>query len=182
MWSHEVNQEQPYTLLRNIGRPALMSTLMSMPLPVIPTHAERPSTTFALAEFVPPSQSRVLGLALVGELDVHAYSLLVESARAAYGRGWRCLLLDLSRTTAIELSGFLALLNVARLFAGQPMLDPDEGWAALRAPLAMMTAALGSHVKLLAPSPQARAALDRAPFCAALGCYANVERALVAFA
>jgi len=72
-------------------------------------------------------------------------------------------------------------LNIARLFSGQPMLDPDEGWAAIREPMRSLSPALGSYVKLLAPSPQAGAALDRAPFCASLERYADVDSALVAF-
>jgi hypothetical protein len=131
---------------------------------------------------MPSGQSSVLRLSLAGELNAHSYTTLVASARAHYQQGWRALLLDMSQTTAIELSGFLALLNIALLYNGKAMLDPDEGWAAIREPLRSTAAEVGNQVKLLAPSPAAALALARVPFCASLERYADLESALIAFA
>jgi len=61
------------------------------------------------------------------------------------------------------------------------MLDPDDGWEVIRGPMRSVTPALGKYVKLLAPSPQACAALDRAGFCAFLERYEELESALESF-
>jgi len=105
---------------------------------------------------------------------------LVETARTHYAGGRRVLLLDLSQTTAIELSGFFALLNIARLYSGKPLLDPDEGWEAIRGPMRDSSPALGKYVKVVAPSPQACTALDRAGFCPFLERYSDLESAMAA--
>jgi hypothetical protein len=53
---------------------------------------------------------------------------LIEAANTHYSQGRRGLLLDLRQTSQIELSGLFALLNIARLYSGESLLDPEEGW------------------------------------------------------
>jgi len=106
---------------------------------------------------------------------------LVETARTHYLEGRRALLLDLSQTTAIDISGFFALLNIARLYSDKAMLDPDEGWQAIRGPMRESNPTLGKYVKLLAPSPHLCAAFERAGFCSFLERYPDLESAMAAF-
>jgi hypothetical protein len=120
-------------------------------------------------------------ITIVGALDYFSYEALIEHATTLYGRGRRHLLLDLRQTTQVELSGFFALLSIARLYSGQTLLDPEAGWAGMRRAAETVTPALGERVKLLAPSPVAAAALQGAPFCQCFTHYPDLDAALAAF-
>jgi hypothetical protein len=129
---------------------------------------------------LPLGQTAVVCLAVEGELNCHTYTSLIETASAHYHQGRRYLLLDLHQTTQIELSGLFALLSIARLYSGQPLLEPEAGWLALRQGTESASPALGERVKLLAPSPAAVAALEQASFCRYLTCYSDLETAITA--
>ncbi|MCL4863538.1 MAG: hypothetical protein KJZ93_29305 [Caldilineaceae bacterium] len=120
-------------------------------------------------------------LQVTGALDRFNYQALIENATTLYGQGRRHLLIDLRQTTRIELSGLFALLSIARLYSGQTLLDPESGLAGLRRAAETATPALGERVKLLASSPVAAAALQRAHFCQFFAHYSDLETALVAF-
>lgn len=127
---------------------------------------------------LPPGQSAVVCLAVEGELSRHTFASLIEAASIHYSQGRRGLLLDLRQTTRIELSGLLALLNIARLYSGESLLDPEEGWAGLHWAAESVTPALGTRVKLLAPSPAAIAALEQASFCRFFTRYPDLDTAI----
>lgn len=122
----------------------------------------------------------VVCLTVEGELNRHTYLSLIETACTHYHAGRHYLLLDLRQTTQIELSGLFALLYIARLYSGQPLLDPEAGWAELRRGADFASPALGERVKLLAPSLAAVTALERASFCRFFTRYPDLEAALSA--
>lgn len=130
---------------------------------------------------IPTGQSLILVMKLIGELNRESYATLIDSAVSHYSQGRRYLLLDLQEILAIELTGLFALLNVARLFSGQDMLDVEHGWEALRVPMRTADEQHGACIKLLAPSLQAAAALDRAAFCHFFERYADLESTLATF-
>jgi anti-anti-sigma regulatory factor len=103
---------------------------------------------------------------------------LIDIASAYYHQGRRGLVLDLRQTSQIELSGLFALLSIARLYNGQPLLDPEAGWVGLHEAAEEVTPALGERVKLVAPSPVAAAALERANFCHFFTHYPDLDTAL----
>ncbi|MFN8495018.1 MAG: hypothetical protein U0350_45865 [Caldilineaceae bacterium] len=127
---------------------------------------------------LPPGQTAVGCLAIAGELNRHTYTSLIEVASSHYDQGWRALVLDLRQTTQIELSGLFALLSIARLYSGQSLLDPEAGWMGLHWAAEEITPALGERVKLIAPSPAAAAALERANFCHSFTRYPDLDAAL----
>jgi hypothetical protein len=129
---------------------------------------------------LPPARPDVVCLAVAGELNRHTYTTLIDMASAHYHPGRRALLLDLRQTTQIELSGLFALLSIARLYSGQPLLDPEVGWVGLHRATEEVTPALGKRVKLLAPSSAAVAALEQASFCRFFAHYPDWETALAA--
>jgi hypothetical protein len=114
---------------------------------------------------------------VTGALDRHSYEALVYAASDLYTHGSNGLLLDLRKTNSIELSGLFALLSIARLFNGEPILDPQSGWAALRRAAEARTPALGKRVKLVA-SPELRQAIRKAAFCDFLEIFEDVEGAI----
>lgn len=128
-----------------------------------------------------PGQANVAYLVVEGQLNRQTYLSLIEAANLYYQQGHRYLLLDLRQTTQIELSGLFALLSIAQLYSGQPLLDPEAGWVALRQGTTLASPVWGERVKLLAPSPAAVAALQRANFCRFFTRYPDIEAAMTAF-
>ncbi|MCE7982302.1 MAG: hypothetical protein DYG89_13990 [Caldilinea sp. CFX5] len=122
----------------------------------------------------------VVCLTVEGEVNSETYTILVETACLHYQQGRRYLLLDLRQTTRIEVSGLFALCNIARLYSGLPLLDPDLGWAALRAATEAVTPTLAERVKVLAPSSVATAALASSSLCQFLEQYPDQASALTA--
>jgi hypothetical protein len=140
--------------------------------------AESKAVLLTVRAFLPPAQTTVVCLAVEGTLNRHTYMSLIDMACAHYHQGRRRLLLDLRQTTQIELSGIFALLNIARLYSDQSLLDPEAGWAGLHQIAEDVTPALGERVKLLAPSPAAASALEQASFCRFFTCYPDLDTAL----
>ncbi len=135
---------------------------------------------FQLITSLPFPPVGVIHLQVIGAIDRHSYESLIATAGVLHRAGCRHLLLDLRQTSKIELSGVFALLNIARLYANQALLDPELGWGALHAAAAEITPALGKHVKLLAPTPAVRQMLQRASCCQFFEIYAEFDVALVA--
>ncbi len=152
----------------------------AQPVSAHPVVASQP-VLLTVRTFIPPAQTAVVGLAVVGELNRHTYTTLIDVATTHHHQGWRALLLDLRQTTQIELSGLFALLSIAQLYSGESLLDPEIGWAGLRQAAEAVTPALGERVKLLAPSPAVVTALEQASFCRFFEHYADLEAALAAF-
>lgn len=123
----------------------------------------------------------VLCLAVVGPLNCHTYTQLIDCTAAAYADGQRCLILDLRQTTRIELSGLFALHSITRLYAGEGALNPEGGWAVLHWSAAGLTPSLGQRVKLLAPSPAVAAILHNVGFDRCVEIYVDLDTALAAF-
>lgn len=142
--------------------------------------AEYEPVSLTVRASLPLGRTDVVCLTVEGELNRHTYLSLIETACTHYHAGRRYLLLDLRQTTQIELSGLFALLYIARLYSGQPLLDPEAGWAELRRGVDNVSPALGERVKLLAPSLAAVAALERASFCRCFTRYPNLETAMSA--
>ncbi|HZM72034.1 MAG TPA: STAS domain-containing protein [Candidatus Polarisedimenticolia bacterium] len=70
-------------------------------------------------------------LTLAGELDASNYERLIEAAQAAYGRGARGLVLDMTGLTFMASSGLVALYSAVRIMRGDAPPDPESGWGAL---------------------------------------------------
>lgn len=169
-WSHRLSSELQAVWQR--------TTLRQCQPTVVPTRVEHQPVALSLRATLPPGQTAVVYIAVEGELNRHTYMQLIEIAYAHYQQGRRYLMLDLRQTTQIELSGLFALLSVARLYSGQPLLDPEAGWVALRQGAESATPGLGERVKLIAPSPSAAGALARAHFCQFLTRYSDLDTAL----
>jgi hypothetical protein len=121
-------------------------------------------------------------LSIQGSLDRHTYLQVIDSAATGYERGARQLVIDLGAVTTLELSGLFALYSVARLYAGEGMLDPKHGWATLREAASTLPVNLAEPVKLVNPSPLALAAIRNASFCRFFEIYADLATALAAYA
>ena len=152
----------------------------AQPVIASPLTASKP-VLFSVRTIPAPTRPDVACLVVEGVLNHHTYTSLIDLASTHYDQGRSGLLLDLRQTTQIELSGFFALLNIARLYSGQTLLDPEAGWAGLHAAVEEITPALGERVKLIAPSSEVATALAGTSFSQFFGHYADYETALAAF-
>lgn len=179
--SSQVNPAPWFLWPTNIAKSVYNTVIKRSPAVPATQSIIRKPCPLTLVESVPPSHPHILCLSLVGELNRHSCTTLLETAITHHNRGRRALILDLAQTTVVELSGLFVLLNIARHYSGQTMLDPEGGWQALRESLHATTPTLGERVKLLAPSPQATAALDRTPFCHFLERHPDLDSAIATF-
>jgi anti-anti-sigma factor len=72
-------------------------------------------------------------LTLDGELDGSNYQHVIDTVTGLYDGGARHLVLDLSDLTFISSAGLVALHTILRQMQGVGPVDPDYGYAALRA-------------------------------------------------
>jgi hypothetical protein len=115
-----------------------------------------------------------------GTLDHQTFREFIAVAETLYQDGVRRLVIDLSRVTALELSGLFALHSIAHLYAGEGRLAPEHGWATLRRLADAPPTALSRLIKLLCPSPVAAAAIERASFCHCFETHTTIDAALAA--
>ena len=87
-------------------------------------------------------------LCLTGELTHKSTASFVAAARAAYAAGATALVVDLAGVSKLSMAGLFALHNAARLVAGVPLLNADDGWSALRAMQASTIAVNGTYLRL----------------------------------
>jgi hypothetical protein len=112
-----------------------------------------------------------------GPLDRRTVAALIDCAADLYANGTRRLLIDLSATPRIELSGLFALHSIARLYRGDPLPDPEDGWSALHEAAQVAPAAHGEGIRLVAPAAIARV-ISQSKVCQLLVVYNELERAM----
>jgi hypothetical protein len=105
-------------------------------------------------------------------LDRRTVEAFIGCAADLYDQGCSRLIVDLHEMTRIELSGVFALHNIARLFGGEALLNPEDGWAVLRR---------AAVTKLLAPASVVARAIEQASICQALEIYPDLASAIAAF-
>ena len=126
---------QPFT--RN-DQPAHIARPQPAPLQVIETYA---------------ADNGITTLRLAGELTHRSTAVLIDATQAAYTAGATALIVDMAGVNTLSLAGLFALHNAARLVAGAPLLNPDDGWSALRAMKANGIAVNGPYLRLANVAP-----------------------------
>ncbi|MEO7912152.1 MAG: STAS domain-containing protein [Roseiflexaceae bacterium] len=128
-------------------------------------------------------QGRVLVglLRLAGRLDGTSYLDLVASAKKLYTNGARHIIIDLAQLSHLSSAGLLAIHQVVVLLRGEMPLDPEMGWAALRALAEDLDAGIQPRIKLLAPQPHVQQALERAGLTALIEIVTDLDTAIAAF-
>lgn len=85
---------------------------------------------------------------VAGELTHRSTATFVDAARTAYDAGATALVVDMEGLRKLSMAGLFALHNAARLVAGAPLLNPDDGWSALRAMKAGTIVVNGPYLRL----------------------------------
>jgi hypothetical protein len=145
-----------------------------------PVDAGKPTSQFIVSVVEVDGLEPTRLLRWYGPLNYRTYLDFTAAAQAVYASGAKRLLIDLHEVTRLELSGLFALYNVARLFAGAELLDPEAGWVALRAAAEEIPLAITERVKLIAPSPAAEQALSNSTLGRCLELYPDVATAVAA--
>jgi hypothetical protein len=138
-------------------------------------------TTLSLTVSHPLGRAQLAVVHVKGALDHRTYEQFIACAAGLYTQGKRQLLIDLHQTRRIELAGLFALHSIARLYGGERLLNPEAGWAALKAATLEVTAAMQAGVKLLAPPVAVAQAIQNSSLCRFLEIYDELAPALASF-
>jgi hypothetical protein len=121
-------------------------------------------------------------LRLAGRLDGVSYLDLIAKAKQLYAGGARHMIVDLAQITHLSSAGVVALHQIVVLLRGETPPDPEMGWAAFHALAEDLASGIQPRIKLLAPAPQARQALERAGLTALIEIVADLDTAIATFA
>lgn len=100
-------------------------------------------------------------LRLVGDIDGSNYQSVIEKALELNRQGAKDLLIDLGGVGYSSSAGLVALHNIARLFNGLELPDPEDGWRAIKMMGAAQDSGTQARVKLLNPQPRVATILEQ---------------------
>lgn len=120
-------------------------------------------------------------LAPHGNIDGTTYQQLIDEAHNAIAGGARDVLLDLSDVPYLSSAGLMALHSIAALTRGDPLPDPDAGWAALHSMDDDRELGYQPHLKLLNPQPRVNQVLHTVGFDEFLKVYTDRDEAIASF-
>ena len=121
-------------------------------------------------------------LRLEGKLDGASYLDLISKVKKIYANGTHYMILDLAQISHLSSAGMLAIHQIAVLLRGETPPDPETGWEAFHALADDLESGIQPRIKLLAPAPQARQALERAGLTALIEIVVDLDTAIAAFA
>lgn len=121
-------------------------------------------------------------LTLHEKLDVRCYSELMALAKVIYDIGIQHAVLDMSDIPSVGVSSMLTLHSIAVLLHGEKPLDPEDGWAALRAVTDdLETRHLQERFKLFNPQPSVQRTLEQAGFAGFMTIQTDLETVVASF-
>lgn len=118
-----------------------------------PARMARPQPAPCLVIETQAAPNGITTLRLAGELTHRSADDLLAAAQAAHAAGATALVVDMAGVSKLGVAGLFALHNAARLVAGAPLLNPDDGWSALRAMKAQGIAIDGPSLRLANVTP-----------------------------
>lgn len=123
----------------------------------------------------------VTAIHLDGKLDSNSFQRLIDEARKVYDGGARDLVLDMTKLTYISSAGIVSLHSVAKLFRGEEMPNPEQGWGAIRSAERERDSVTQQHVKLCGVPPEVRSVLDVVGFSSFFEMYESLAQAVASF-
>lgn len=118
---------------------------------------------------------------LDGKLDSNSFQSLIDEAKRLFADGARNLVLDMEKLTYISSAGIVSLHSIAKLYRGEPVLDSEAGWDAIRSLEKMRSAGMQEHVKLSGIPAEVRNVLDVVGLTQFFEMYADLEQAVASF-
>jgi anti-anti-sigma regulatory factor len=121
-------------------------------------------------------------LRLAGRLDGASYSDLISRAKKVYANGSRHIIIDLAQIAYLSSAGMVGIHQIAVLLRGETPLDPETGWDAFHAMADDLERGIQPQIKLLAPAPRVRQALERVGLTALIEIVEDLDTTIAAFA
>ena len=116
-----------------------------------------------------------------GDLDASNYVELINKARELFNGGSKDFLVDLSDVPFMSSAGLVALHRIAMFLRGEPPINPESGWAALKSINRSRESGIQTHIKLLNPQKMVGETLDKAGFTQFFDVFADLKKATASF-
>ncbi len=116
-----------------------------------------------------------------GDVDASNYTELINKVRELFNGGTRDFIIDLSDVPFMSSAGLVALHSIAILLRGETPVDPQSGWAALKAMDRSRDLGMQPHVKLLGPQQYVAETFDKAGFTQFFEIFKDLNTAVASF-
>ncbi len=116
-----------------------------------------------------------------GDVDASNYTALVDKVKELFTDGAKNFIIDLSDVPFMSSAGLVALHSIAILLRGEKPVDPQSGWAALKAMDRTRDRGMQPHVKLLSPQQYVAETFDKAGFTQFFEIFSDLQNAVASF-
>ena len=116
-----------------------------------------------------------------GDVDASNYTELINKARELSKAGAKVFIVDLSDVPFMSSAGLVALHSIAMSLRGEPTVDPQSGWAALKSIDRSRESGMQSHIKLLSPQQFVAETLEKAGFTEFFQTFTDLQKAVASF-
>ncbi len=116
-----------------------------------------------------------------GDVDASNYTELINKVKELFKGGSRDFIIDLSDVPFMSSAGLVALHTIAIMLRGETPVDPQAGWAALKAMDRSRDLGMQPHVKLLNPQKYVVETLDKAGFTQFFEIFEDLNAAAASF-
>ncbi len=116
-----------------------------------------------------------------GDVDASNYTELINKVKELLNGGARDFVIDLSDVPFMSSAGLVALHSIAILLRGEKPVDPQSGWAALKAMDRSRDLGMQPHVKLLGPQQYVAETFDKAGFTQFFEVFKDLNTAVASF-
>ncbi len=116
-----------------------------------------------------------------GDVDASNYVELINKARELFNGGSKDFLVDLSDVPFMSSAGLVALHSIAMFLRGEPPINLQSGWAALKSIDSSRGGAMQIHIKRLNPQQMVSETLDKAGFTQFFEVFTDLKKAVELF-
>ncbi len=116
-----------------------------------------------------------------GDVDASNYTELINKVKELFNGGTRDFIIDLSDVPFMSSAGLVALHSIVILLRGEKPVDPQSGWAALKAMDRSRDLGMQPHVKLLSPQQYVAETFDKAGFTQFFEIFKDLNAAVASF-
>ena len=116
-----------------------------------------------------------------GDVDASNYVELINKARELFNGGSKDFLVDLSDVPFMSSAGLVALHSIAMFLRGEPPINPQSGWAALKSMDRSRGSGIQTHIKLLNSQTMVGETLDKAGFTQFFEVFSDLKKAVASF-
>ena len=116
-----------------------------------------------------------------GDIDASNYTELVSKVEGLIKNGAQDFLIELSDVPFMSSAGLVALHSIAITLRGEKPVDPQSGWAALKAMEPGRQKGVQQHVKLLNPQQYVADTFEKAGFTQFFQVFTDLNKAVASF-